>query len=186
MKKWKCLNSQIILEAPRFKVRQDTLKLPNGEIKEWPYWDSLDSAMILGMTPERKLVMIRQYRYLVGDEVIEFPAGGLEENENVSEAAKREFEEETGYKADSFIKLASVYETYSQLNRQIHIFFTKNIRKSRQNPDRGKRGYEDIKVELIDLEDAVQLALENKIAAMGCSLAILLLNEKIKRGEIKI
>ncbi len=186
MKKWKKISSKIILDTPKFKVRQDVVKLPNGELKEWPYWDSRDSTMIIGMTKDRKLVMIRQYRYLVGSEVIEFPSGGLEENETVSEAAKREFEEETGYSTESLVKLGSVYETYGQLNRRIHLFFGKDIKKSKQNPDRGGRGYEDIKVELIDFDKAVELALNNKIAAMGSSLAILLLNEKVRKGEIKL
>ena len=113
-------------------------------------------------------------------------SGGLHDDENIESAAKREFEEESGFKCNSIVKLESFYETYGQLNRQIHIFFTNDITESKQNLDNGKRGFEDIKVELVDFEKVVKLALENKIVAMGSSLAVLLLKEKIERKEIVI
>jgi len=186
MKKWECKKSELILNEKHFKVKKDTVKLPTNEIKEWIYWDSKDSVMVVGMTRDKKLIMIKQYRYLVGDEVIEFPSGALHNNESIEGAAKREFEEESGFKCGSLVKLGSFYETYGQLNRQIHIFFTNNPAKSEQNLDNGKRGFEDIKVELVDFDKAIKLALENKIVAMGSSLAILLLKEKIERKEIVI
>jgi|SRR3989344_2518637 len=186
MKKWVKLSSGIILDHPRMKIRKDIVRLPNGEMKEWPFWESTDSAMVVGITSDRKLIMIRQYRYLVGDEVIEFPSGSLRKKEKIEGGLKREFEEETGYKAMSLQKLCAVYETYGQLNRKIHIYFAPNVVKTKQHLDRGEEGYEDIKVELVDFDKAVELAVGNKIAAMGSTLAVLFLKEKIARGEIKI
>lgn len=186
MTNWQTLSSKIILKARHFQVRENKVKLPDGRIIDWPYWDSFDSVMIIALTSDKKIVMIKQYRYLYGKECLEFPSGGLLKNENILEGAKREFEEETGYKASNLIKLGSFYETISQLNRQIHIFFTKDIQKSEQNLDEGRRGFEEIKVKLIDYDQVLNLALSNKFPSMNCTLAILLLNEKIKRGEIKI
>ena len=185
-KQWKKLDSKILLDHPRMKIRQDIVELPNGEKKEWPYWDSTDSAMMVGMTEDKKLIMIRQFRYLVGEEVIEFPSGALHDDEEVEEGLKREFEEETGYKALSITKLCVVYETYGQLNRQIHIYFAPNVVKTTQHLDRGDEGYEDIKVYIVELEIAVEMAVKNEIVAMGSNLAILMLKEKIVRGEIQI
>lgn len=186
MKKWKRISTKIAANLPHFIVKEDLVILPNGEKKRWPYWFSNDSVMVLGMTSDKKLVMIRQYRYLVGRDVIEFPSGGLLENEKIENGARREFEEETGYKSGKLIKLGSFYETYGQLNRQIHIFFTKNISKTKQHLDRGAKGYEDIGVELIKYQETIELASKNKIDSMGSSLAALLLKEKIENKEIKI
>lgn len=184
MKKWECKSSELILDTKFFKVRKDIVRLPTKEVKEWVYWDSKDSAMVIGKTKDKKLVMIKQYRYLVGDEVVEFPSGGLHNNENIEDGAKREFEEETGFRCNSLVKLGSFYETYGQLNRQIHIFFANDVIKFKQNLDNGEMGFEDIVVELIDIKKAINIAMKNKIKAMGSSLAILLLKEKIERGEI--
>lgn len=186
MKKWRQKNSKIILDDKYMKVRKDLLQLPDGREMEWTYWDSTDSVMILGMTANNKLLMVKQYKYLVGDDILEFPAGRLNPGEKLEAGAKREFEEETGYKAKKLVKLGSFYETYSQLNRQIHIYFANNVTKSIQNPDKGNQGFEDLKILLVDFEKAVNLARKNKIVAMGCSLAILLLKEKIATSEISL
>ncbi|MDD5627026.1 MAG: NUDIX hydrolase [Patescibacteria group bacterium] len=186
MHKWKCQKSELILDTKYFKVRRDTVKLPNQEIVEWIYWDSKDSAMVLGMTFDKKLVMIQQYRYLADREVLEFPSGGLHNNENIEECARREFEEESGYRCGQLIKLGSFYETYGQLNRKIHFFFAPQVQKTKQNLDQGEKGFEDIKVELVEFKDAVRMASDNTIVAMGSALAILLLKEKIENKEIKI
>lgn len=184
MKKWIKKESDLVFNNKYFKLKKDIVLLPSKKEKELFYWDSFDSAMILGMTKNKKLIMIKQYRYLVGEDVIEFPSGGLHEHEKPEEGAKREFEEETGYKCRSLVKLGSFYETYGQLNRQIHIFFSVDVTKGTQKLDQGKKGFEDIKVELVDFNKAVDLALKNKIVAMGSSLAILLLKEKIEQGEL--
>ena len=186
MTAWKKIDSQLILNTQFFKVRNDIVELPTGERKDWIYWDSIDSAMVIGITKDKKIVMIKQYRYLVHEDVIEFPSGSLEKGESPEEAAVREFEEESGYSCKNLIKLGSYYETYGQLNRQIHIFFSKDITKTKQNLDSKGTGYEDIKVQLIDFDEALQLALNNKIVAMGSTLAMILLNEKISQKEISL
>jgi len=180
MQKWQRLQSETVYDSPHFRVKKDLVELPDGSRKEWTYWDSLDSAMLLAMTEDKKLVMIRQYRYMADDEVIEFPSGKVEGQETVEECARREFEEETGYAAKGkLIKLGSFFETYGQLNRRIHFFFAADVRRSAQHLDTKEKGFEDIKVEMVAFDDAVRMAKENKIVAMGSALAILLLREKL-------
>jgi len=185
-RKWKCKKSEIILDAKYMKVRKDTVELPNKEIKEWVYWDSRDSVMILGMTRSKKLIMIRQYRYLVGKEVIEFPAGGVDRGESVLAAARREFQEETTYQCHRLIKFGVFYESYGQVSRKIHLFFTPDVQKVKKKVEQGPRWYEEIKVKLVSLEEAVGLARKNVILETGQALSVLLLKDSIDRKEIRI
>jgi ADP-ribose pyrophosphatase len=181
MKSWRTISSEIVYDSKYFKVRKDGVELPNGERKDWTYWDSLDSAMVIGLTPEKKLVMIKQYRYLTGDTVIEFPSGSFKAGEDAKKAAAREFREETGYEIKSpLIKLGEFYETYGQLNRKIHLFFAKNVIKTEKKFLADEDVIEQTEVRLIAINQALKLALENKIAAMGSTLAVLLLKEKLK------
>lgn len=186
MHKWKCKKSKIILKNKFFKVREDVVELPTKKYRKWVYWDTNDSTMVIGITSDKKLIMIKQYRYLANNFVIEFPAGGLHDGEKIKNGAKREFEEETGFKCDSLIKLGSFYETYGQLNRQIHIFFSNKITASKQNLDSDEEGDENIKVKLIDFNKTVDLVRNNKILATSSSLAILLLKEKVLNKEITL
>jgi len=186
MKKWKCKKTELIIDTKFFKARKDIVELPTKELLEWIYCVSNDSVMILAMNKQRKLFMIKQYRYFADDEAIEFPAGLVNNNETIEDAAKREFEEETGFKCNSLIKLGSFYESFGQLKRKVHIFFVRNLIKSKQNLDTGEDGYEDIEVKLVDFNEAVNLAIENKIIVTASALAILLLKGKIDRKEIII
>ena len=124
MPKWKTKKSEIVFNSKYFKVRKDRVLLPTKELKDWIYWDSPDSAMVLGLTEAKRLVMIKQYRYLVGHEVLEFPSGSLNKDESPKAGAVREFQEETGYRCGKLIKLGAFYETYGSLNRKIYIFFS--------------------------------------------------------------
>lgn len=109
MQKWKRLSSEIVYDSEYFRVRKDLVELPGGQEKEWTYWDSRDSAMVICMTDERKLVMIRQYRYMVDDDVLEFPAGFNESGETFEQSAQREFREETGYICGRLEELGTFY-----------------------------------------------------------------------------
>ncbi len=121
MQRWKRLSSDIVYDSEYFRVRKDVVGLPDGRKKEWTYWDSRDSAMVVCMTEDKKLVMIRRYRYMADDDRIEFPAGFNESAETLEEGARRKLEEETGYACGKIEKLGAFYESFGQLNRRIHI-----------------------------------------------------------------
>jgi 8-oxo-dGTP pyrophosphatase MutT (NUDIX family) len=186
MKKWKCLQSEFAFDSKYFKVRKDVVEIPSGEKKEWFYWDSPDSAMVLGITKDKKLVMIKHYRYMADREVMEFPAGYNQGTETIEEGAKREFEEETGYTCGSLIKLGAFYETIGQLNRQIHLFFTNDIEKLDQKVDSRDYIPENIEIHLVDYNQAIDMATKNEIVSMAAALAILLLKEKVDKKEIEL
>lgn len=75
---------------------------------QWEYADRTNAtgaAIIVAVTDERKLLLVEQYRIPVHARTIELPAGiiGDEQgkpNEDHAEAARRELEEETGYRAE--------------------------------------------------------------------------------------
>lgn len=60
-------------------------------------------AVILPVTSEGNFILIRQFRHVLGEYTLEFPAGGLSPKEDPAEAALRELYEETGYKSDELI-----------------------------------------------------------------------------------
>ena len=183
MKKWKKLKCERVFDHKYFKVNKDLVRLPNGEEINWFYWNSNDSVMVVGETSGNELIMIRQYRYLPDCEVIEFPSGKVEDKEDIVGGALREFNEETGYECKTLIKLGEFYETYGQLNRKIHIFYGPRAKKT-QNKITNNDEFEDIKVEIVDFKKALDLAIENKIIAMGSALAVLLLKEfKLKNAR---
>lgn len=178
MKKWKTLQSDVILDTKYLKITNDAVELPNGEVKEYPYENTGDSVAIVGCTPEKKLILIRQYRYPVDDIVLEFPAGYLDKNEDPEAGAKREFDEETKYTANKLVHLGTFYESYGISKKRIYLFFAHDVIPSKQKLDTGEKGFEEIEMKLLGVDEVRKLILENKIVGAPSCLAYYLAKEK--------
>ena len=92
------ISSEIIYQGRLLDVRRDEVRLPNGNssIREWIKHPG--AVCMIPCLPNKQIALIRQYRYPVQKEMIELPAGKLNENENPEYCAIRELEEETGLK----------------------------------------------------------------------------------------
>ena len=77
------------------------------------------------MLDKDRIVLTRQYRYAVGEESIEIPAGKLDSDETSKECAYRELREETGFIAKELTLLTSFYPAIGFANEKIWIFLLK-------------------------------------------------------------
>jgi ADP-ribose pyrophosphatase len=93
------------------------------------------SVAIVPFIDESCIVIIRQYRYPIKNDLIELPAGTLEGNEKPIECAKRELEEETGYTARNICEIGSLYLAPGYSNELIHIFIADNLHFKGQHTD---------------------------------------------------
>ncbi|GAB6639191.1 NUDIX hydrolase [Streptococcus uberis] len=129
------LKRKDIYKGTIFDVVVDDVQLPNnlGTSKRELVLHR-GAVSILAVTPENKLVIVKQYRKAIEGVSFEIPAGKLEMGENGSEleAAKRELEEETGYSGD----LELIYEFYTAIgfcNEKIKLYLATQLKKV-ENP----------------------------------------------------
>jgi len=78
----------------------DEFALENGEKGIYHYVHTFGSSMVIPVTEQKKIVMVKQYRYLNGRESIEFPCGGVKEGISYNDNALKELREETGFSAE--------------------------------------------------------------------------------------
>ncbi len=171
LKKWKILNSQWVIDNQWCKVRQDTIKLPNGRlIAEYFVNIRPEVVLILPITPAQEIVFVRQYRHGVAEILLELPAGTFDRTiEDSFEAAQRELEEETGYRVDCLIDLATIYDNPVKDNNKINIFLGINARKTTvQNLDIT----EEIEVVLIPKKEVINRIISGDICVAGTIAAI--------------
>ena len=71
-------------------VRQDDVILPNGKTSSREWINHPGAVVAIPILPNGDIAMIRQFRYSVGKEFIELPAGKLDKGETPEECAKRE------------------------------------------------------------------------------------------------
>lgn len=127
----KTLHREPIFDGHIIKVAVDQVELPNGlgqARRELVFHNG--AVAVLAVTPENKIILVKQYRKAIEKISYEIPAGKLEIGENGSEesAALRELEEETGYTG----QLELIHEFYTALgfcNEKIKLFHAKQLKK---------------------------------------------------------
>ena len=124
LQKWQVLASKFVWDHRWCRVRQDQVLLPNGNyVDDYFVVARPDVALILAVTPQAEVVMVRQYRHGVGEILLELPAGTFDPNtESPETAALRELEEETGYTCTKLIKLATLHDNPVKDTNRIHLF----------------------------------------------------------------
>lgn len=96
--------------------------LPNGHTGNFEVVHHSGGAAILPLLPSGEVLLLRQLRPAIGRRVIEIPAGRLDPGEVPADCARRELEEETGYRAGKLIELGSTLPSVGYTDERIHLF----------------------------------------------------------------
>ena len=168
---WKTISSQTILEDYHATVKKNTVQLPDGAVIEDFYTLTIpDAAMVCALTEDGMVLLKSEYRYACGEEVIECPAGMIEDGEEPLTTAKRELLEETGYTCESWTYLGPTLESTSKLTNTMHLFLARDCKKtSGQHLDAN----EHLEVMKVSLEAAVEMAMGGIINANSTAHLIL-------------
>src|SRR5665647_718582 len=95
--------------------------LPNGRTGNFEIVHHSGGAAVLPILPNGEVLLIRQFRAVAGTMVIEVPAGRLDAGEVPADCARRELEEETGYRAGTLIPLGSTLPSIGYSDERIHL-----------------------------------------------------------------
>jgi 8-oxo-dGTP pyrophosphatase MutT (NUDIX family) len=157
--------SSYVIDTHFLRLRKDTIELPDGSVIEDYYVrESRGFAMVCAITQDNRIVLVRQYKHGIGQELLELPAGAIDPGEEPSACAMRELEEETGYTAPAmeFVRTFIVDPTNS--NSVAHLFLARNAEKtSEQTLDVTER----IDVELVALHDLLRLVRNGTIESIS-------------------
>jgi len=117
-------------------------------------------VVILACNADGEFIMVRQYRYAIGDYLLEFPAGRLNPGENPQMAALRELKEETGYQANQIHELGYIYTAPGFCSEKLYMYFADDLVAGESEPD------ED---EFVSVEHLTAVQITQKIQAMELS-----------------
>ena len=121
------VSSDLVYDGRLLKVRRDIVRLPDGNTADREHIVHPGAVMALPVLDNGDLVMERQFRYPLGRDVIEFPAGKIDPNEAPLESAKRELREETGYSAAHWEFMASIHVAIAYSNERIDLFLASGL-----------------------------------------------------------
>jgi ADP-ribose pyrophosphatase len=109
------------------------------------------ASVIIPLLEDKRVLLVRQYRYAIGKELLEIPAGTCDEGESPEDCAKRELQEETGFTCDDLEKVLECYVAPGYSTEKIHFFLAKRLRRTQQDPDEDER----ISVEPVSIPEAL-------------------------------
>lgn len=145
------LQQRLFYRGRKFNFDVNSLRLPNGVEGDWECIRHPGGALAVPITPEGKLVLVKQYRFAVEGRLLEFPAGTLEPNEEASETIKREIQEETGYRAHKWHFLGKFPLAPGYSDEYIYPFLAQDLEKLEQPPTQDED--EDIEVVLMTFSE---------------------------------
>lgn len=130
----KTVKQSIVYEGKIVKLRVDDAVLPDGKPCKREVIEHSGGACVL-YVKEEKVLLVKQYRYVYGEEIYEIPAGKKNPGEDPSVAAARELEEEAGVKAEKLKHLFTLYPTPGYTNEKIDIFFAEKAKEGKAHLD---------------------------------------------------
>jgi ADP-ribose pyrophosphatase len=153
------IHSQTVFQGRVFDVRVDQVRLPDGRQIRVDIIEHRGAVTIIPVDSNGLVWFIRQYRHSIGEELVEFPAGVMEENESPDEAAQRELREEIGMAANSLKLIGEFFLAPGYSTEYMYVFLAEDLHPAPLTQDEG----EMIEIEKVPVDKALDLAKQGKV-----------------------
>jgi ADP-ribose pyrophosphatase len=129
------LNSKTVYQGKVFGIRRDEVVEPGGMRVTREVVTHPGSVVVLPVLPDRRILMIRQYRHATRQFLWELVAGRIDAGESPRKAAARELIEETGYRARRFTVFLDVFPTPGFLEERMYILLAEGLTPGEAHPE---------------------------------------------------
>jgi ADP-ribose pyrophosphatase len=164
------MKTEIVYPGRAFTIRRDTLRLPDGHETRFDIVEHVGSVIIIPLDDLGNLLFVRQYRHAAGLDLLELPAGTLDEGEAPEVCAHREIREETGMAAGHMQHLGGFFLAPGYSTEYMHVYLATDLHPDPLEADAD----EFLTVEPIPMAKAMAIARSGKMPDAK-SLAALLL-----------
>ena len=173
----KTKSSEVVFQGELLDVRRDTVILPNGEIGTREWIKHPGAVCCIPILPNQKIGLIRQYRYALKRHMIEIPAGKLSRGEDPRNCAKRELEEEIGYKTNKISFLTKIHPVIGFANEEMWLYLVEDLIKTKPRLD------DDEFLEIIPtkLEDALSMVWNGEITDVKTIIGLVWADKVLKK-----
>ena len=130
------LSRRVIYTGRIFRVELDTVRLPHGRKATLEIVRHRGSVVLLAQPSRDRIVLVRQYRYVIGRWIWELPAGSREPGERPAMCARRECEEEIGLTPRSVRRLMTLYPTPGFCDELMAFYHCTDLRPLRRGVER--------------------------------------------------
>ena len=146
-----------VYEGRIFTVLVETITLPKGGTLNAEIVRHPGSVVIVPITANGDVILVRQYRHALGRWAWELPAGSLKPGEDIHAAALRECHEEIGLVAESLDPLGSFYPTPGYCDELMNFFRATGLRQPRTGEHAEQDEDEDIEAKSFSQSDLTRM-----------------------------
>jgi ADP-ribose pyrophosphatase len=166
-------------EAKKFRVERLDVPAADGTVHTYDIVTHSGAAVVLPLLDDGRVVLIHNHRPAVDAQLLELPAGTLDDAEPPIECARRELAEETGYRAGRLEPLVSFYSTPGICNERLHAFLATDLTPGRTQHEPTER----IRVVPLEYAEAMQAIGDSRIVDAKTMVTLLYYDRYIRGRE---
>lgn len=166
---WTIKTSREAFQGKMFQVFEDKVIRPDGTDGTYSTIKIKPGVETLALDEEGFVYLVKEFRYAIGRETIECVGGGIDEDEEPIEAARRELREELGIEAEKWTELGELHHSPSIVNSPSKLFLARSLKFVEKDLDSG----EVLETVKMPFSEAVEKALNGEfIHATSCVLIL--------------
>ena len=158
-----------IYEGKILSLRVETVEMPDKKYSKREIVDHVKGVGIIAFDGEDSIYLVRQYRKAIDEFTLEIPAGLVEVNEKPIETAKRELQEEIGYKPLDIEYLFDMHASPGFTNDKLSFFLDKNLEESKLELDED----EFLEKKSYKIEDVYNMVINGEITDAKTIIAVM-------------
>jgi ADP-ribose pyrophosphatase len=179
------VDSRTLHQGRYLEFRQVTIERDDGTTAQRDVVWHPGAVTVVAVDPDDRLLFVRQWRVPAGRALLELPAGTLDIHDGTIEdpdaAARRELEEETGYRAGTWRKVTTFWTAPGFATELMHLYVATNleaVHADRLGPDED----EHLELRRVTLEEALALVDDGTIADAKSIVGVLALDRERRSG----
>jgi len=118
-----------------FTVWEEDVQMANGRKTRQSWIDHQPTVAVMAVNKKNELLLISQYRVPINGQLLEIPAGSIDDGESPAECAQRELAEETGFQSDRLTELYAGYLLPGYCNEYMYFFLAEDLVYAPLSPD---------------------------------------------------
>ena len=155
----KQVETRTVYEGLIVDIRSDIAEIQNGKRVPREVVVHPGGVGIVPVTHDKKVLMVRQYRYPMEEELLEIPAGKLEVGEDPMSCAVRELYEETGCKAGKIVDLGAVYPSPGFCQETLFLYLALDLQRGDMHLDED----ELLSLEEVGIDELIDQIMANEL-----------------------
>ena len=170
------LKSEVLMKGRAFAIRRDTLKTPDGRETKFEIIEHGGSVVLIPVDENGNVLLVRQYRHATQGELLELPAGTLDDDEDPEVCAAREIREETGMAARQLVRLGDFYLAPGYSTEFMVVYLATDLSFSPLEADAD----EFLSVKKVPVAEAIQMAERGEMPDAKSLAALFLAKPSLK------